>query len=358
MKIAVGLSGGVDSAVTALLLKQQGHEVTGVTMAIWDNSYTVNKISDKHACFGPDEVEDIKEAENFCNNIGIPYYVYNCAREYHEIVLEYLRKEYQAGRTPNPCVKCNQQVKLAVLPELIKKSGLIFDKFATGHYAKIEQHPETKRFVLKKACDKSKDQTYFLYRLSQEQLSNLMFPLGDYLKSNVRVIAKSNNIKVWNKRDSQNFFCGNYNDLLNFPEQEGIIVHINGRILGKHKGIWNYTIGQRKGLDIAFHEPLYVVKLDKNENQVVVGPKEFVYNQEFLVKDINYIALENLYNETNAMVKIRSTQQEFAALLAPAGNDHIKVTCDVPQSAITPGQSAVFYQDDIVLGGGVIDLIE
>jgi len=326
-------------------------------MSIWDHSRQVTAPTGKHACFGPEEKDDINEAKEFCNYLGIPFYVYDCAKEYQNLVLDYFREEYRAGRTPNPCVKCNQQVKLDVLPELMKKSGQTFDKFATGHYAKVEQHPETGRYLLKKARDSAKDQTYFLYRLTQAQLENLLFPLGDYLKDEIREIARKNNLAVHNKTDSQDFYCGDYNDLLNFQETEGNIIHVNGQVLGRHKGIWNYTIGQRKGLNISYTEPLYVIEIDQKGNNVIVGPKKHVYRKKFLVNNLNYVALDGITGPVETQVKIRSSQQEFKAVIAPHDNALIKVTSNERQSAITPGQSAVFYQDDIVLGGGVIEKV-
>ncbi len=357
MKIAVGLSGGVDSAVTAYLLKEQGHDVFGVTMAIWNNSTNVTSHTGKHACFGPEEQDDINEARALCNELDIPFQVYDCSTAYKKIVLDYFKREYLAGRTPNPCIQCNQQIKLDVLPTMIQDSGETFDKFATGHYARVEFNESAGRFMLKKALDSSKDQTYFLYRLTQTQLEKLLLPLGEFEKTEVRKIARDNQISLYDKSDSQDFYSGDYNDLIDIRERTGNLVHVDGRVLGQHKGVWNYTIGQRKGLGVSSPEPLYVINIDAHSNQVVVGPREYVYNNSFLVDQLNWIAFADLKVSTKVNMKIRSSQQEFEALIEPVEQGKVKVTSTEPQSAITPGQSAVFYQDDLVLGGGIIDRV-
>ncbi len=357
MKIAVGLSGGVDSAVTAYMLKEQGHDVFGVTMAIWNHSTNVTSHTGKHACFGPEEQDDIDEARVLCNELKIPFQVYDCSTAYKKIVLDYFKREYLAGRTPNPCIQCNQQIKLDVLPTMIQDSGEAFDKFATGHYARVNYQESSGRYVLLKAVDSSKDQTYFLYRLTQPQLQKLLLPLGEFEKTEVRKIARQNQISLHDKSDSQDFYSGDYNDLIDIRERTGNIVHIDGKVLGQHKGVWNYTIGQRKGLGISSSEPLYVINIDAHSNQVVVGPREYVFNDSFLVDQLNWIAVADLKSATRVNMKIRSSQQEFEALIEPVEHGKVKVICTEPQSAITPGQSAVFYQDDLVLGGGVIDRV-
>lgn len=350
-KVIVGLSGGVDSSVAAYLLKQQGYEVTGVTMALWTGHYSS---SGKHACYGPDEQEEINEARELAGIIGIPYHVFDCSARYKEQVLDYFKKEYLSGRTPNPCIQCNQWIKFGMLPEMAKREGLSFGYFATGHYAKVKWDEARKRFLLLKGVDPKKDQTYFIHRLSQDQLSKVIFPLGDMTKDQVRDIAREIHIPLVEKEESQDFYSGNYKELLDVTDQPGNIVDRKGNVLGHHKGIWNYTIGQRKGLGIAFTEPLYVLEIDNENNQVIAGTHDEVMATEFYVDDLNWIAIEKLDHPLELEVKIRSANRATTALVEPAGDDLVKVIFRKPNDGITPGQSAVFYMDDIVFGGGII----
>lgn len=349
--IIVGLSGGVDSSVAAYLLKQQGYEVIGVTMAIWDGRY---RSTTKHACYGSNEEDEIREARELAEKLGIPYHVFNCAAEYKQTVLDYFKVEYLAGRTPNPCIQCNQLIKFGMLPMMAKKSGIAFDYFATGHYARIEFDTKTERFLLKKATDINKDQTYFIYRLSQEQLSRVMFPIGEYTKPEIKDLARRVGITLEDKEESQDFYGGDYKDLLEVDENPGNIVDSTGKILGHHKGIWNYTIGQRKGLGIANPEPLYVLGFNKVENTVIVGIREETYSRSLIVTDLNWISVPGIDSNRECTVKIRSAQKERDALLEPRETGEVKVTFFQPNDAITPGQSAVFYDRDLVLGGGII----
>jgi len=349
--VLVGLSGGVDSSVAAYLLMQQGYNVIGVTMAIWDGKYTS---TGKHACYGPDEEEEIREAREVAEALNIPYHVFDCAVEYKELILSYFKAEYLAGRTPNPCVKCNQLIKFGMLPLLAEKGGLLYDYFATGHYARVEKNDADNRFLLKKGVDPRKDQTYFIYRLSQEQLSRILFPLGEYTKPEVRELAREANLPVVEKAESQDFYGGDYKELLEMPDKEGDIVLANGKILGQHQGFWNYTIGQRKGLGVAYTEPLYVVKLDPEQNRVIVGIREETYESMFEVADLNWISIERLTAPMEVTCKIRSAQREREATIVPGEKGDVKVTFFYATDAITPGQSAVFYDGDIVVGGGII----
>lgn len=353
MKILVGMSGGVDSSVAALILKQAGHEVIGVTMSIWGKN-TDHKGGSKNACYGPDEKEDIEEAEKICKLIGIPFYVLDCVEAYENIVLNDFRKEYVAGRTPNPCIWCNSQIKFGALPLLAEKSGIDFDKFATGHYAKVIQDAKTGKYLLKTAFDLRKDQTYFLYRLNQTQLSRVLFPLCDYTKEEVKRIAEQNNLPVFDKPESQDFYCGDYNELLEVAAKEGNIVDRQGNILGKHNGIWNYTLGQRKGLRIAARKPLYVIELDKKKNEVIVGFEEETLNKTLIAGNLSWIAFESPCKEMDVQAKIRSSQASKSVTVKPLNEKEVLVEFDEPQKAIAPGQSIVFYQGDIVLGGGII----
>ncbi|MBQ2645381.1 tRNA 2-thiouridine(34) synthase MnmA [bacterium] len=355
MKILVGLSGGVDSSVTALILKQQGHDVIGATMSIWGKNGIAEKSGHKNACYGPDEKEDIEEARKIASQLNIPYYVFDCANDYEKIVLDNFKKEYLEGHTPNPCVWCNALIKFGILPTLAKQNGLIFDKFATGHYARIVE--ENGKFFLKRGIAQNKDQSYFLYRLKQEQLKNIIMPLGDYTKDEIRKIAKENNLYSAEKPDSQDFYGGDYNELLNVKEKEGNIVNLDGKILGKHKGIWNYTIGQRKGLGVSASEPLYVLSLRKETNEVVVGFADKTFKKSLIAEQLNWISIEKLTEEKQVKAKIRSTQQPVPATIIPYENDKVKVTFDDLQKSIAIGQSAVFYEDDTVVGGGIIQSV-
>lgn len=354
MKILVGLSGGVDSSVAALILKQQGHEVVGATMSIWGKDGMAAKSGHKNACYGPDEKEDIEEARKIATQIGIPYYVFNCVEQYEQIVLDNFKSEYIQGRTPNPCVWCNALVKFGVLPLIAKENGIEFDKFATGHYARVEE--KDGRFLLKRGIAPHKDQSYFLYRLKQEQLKNIILPLGSYTKDQIRKIAKDNGLEVAEKPDSQDFYDGDYNELLDVKEKDGNIVDLDGKILGHHKGIWNYTIGQRKGIGVSANEPLYVLELRKDTNEVVIGPADKTFKKELTAVNLNWIAFDKLENERKVYAKIRSTQQPTPVTITPNGDD-VDVVFDELQKSIAIGQSVVFYDEDVVLGGGVIDKV-
>jgi tRNA-uridine 2-sulfurtransferase len=352
--IAVGMSGGIDSSVTAYLLKKQGFNVIGVTMAVWEGDYAH---TGKSSCYGPDEQEEIEQSKKIADIIGIPFQVFDCKKNYKEIVLKYFKDEYLSGRTPNPCVVCNQKVKMNILPDLVKDAGINYDYFATGHYARIAFDEKSGRYLLKKGVDNKKDQSYFLHRLSQEQLKRTMFPLGGMTKEEIKTIARDANLPVVDKKESQDFCAGDYKELLEVSDREGDIVDKNGKILGKHKGFWNFTIGQRKGLGIGFTEALYVVELDSINNKVIVGTITDLNMKSFLVNDLNWIAFEELKQPIEATVKIRYAQRELEAKIEPYDADNIKITLLTSGEAITPGQSAVIYQDDVVVGGGFIERV-
>lgn len=356
MKILVGLSGGVDSAVCALILKKQGYDVIGATMSIWgDKGIAHAHSTKKNACYGPDEAEDIESARKIAEQIGIPYYVFDCKNEYEKIVLENFKKEYKEGRTPNPCVWCNALVKFSVLPDIARLNGVEFDKFATGHYARVEENDG--HFYLKKGIDPKKDQSYFLYRLTEDKLKNILLPLGELTKEETRQIAKENNLLVADKGDSQDFYSGDYNELLNLEEKEGNIVDTEGNILGKHKGIWNFTIGQRKGIKVSSSAPLYVIKLDKDKNEVVVGNVDKTFKKAAKIIDVNLINNNQTLLDNKVDVKIRSTGS-FVPALVQKCDFGLKIIFDDFQKSVAPGQSIVIYKDDICLGGGVIDGVE
>ena len=343
MKIAVGLSGGVDSAVTAALLKSQGHAVVGVTMKIWRGGRY--RGGEKDACFGPCEAGDIARAENLCRTLDIPYHVFDCADEYEKVVLDYFRSEYLAGKTPNPCVRCNVFMKFGVLPNLARKSGIDFDKFATGHYARIREKNGV--FHLLRGTDEKKDQSYFLYRLKQSQLANLLFPLGGLHKTEVRELAAKFGLEVKDKPDSQDFYSGDHTELLNTPPCLGNIIDIAGNVLGTHEGFWNYTIGQRKGLGVAAKHPLYVLELNPCRNEVVVGNAEDTLRHELKLADCSWIAGGVPAGEVQ--VKVRSASKLLPAVFE---NDTLQFPDGV--SAAARGQSAVLYRNEEVLGGGII----
>lgn len=354
LKVLVGMSGGVDSSVAALILKQQGHEVIGATMSIWGKGGMAKKSGHKNACYGPDEIEDIAEAERIAEQLDIPYYVFNCVEQYEKIVLENFKNEYLNGRTPNPCVWCNALVKFGALPLMARENGIDFDKFATGHYARIEKKND--RYLLKRGIAEKKDQSYFLYRLKQEQLKDILLPLGTYTKDNIRQIAEENNLKVAFKPDSQDFYDGDYNELLNTNPQKGNIVDTDGRILGEHNGFWNYTVGQRKGLNISSTAPLYVLRTDKDKNEVIVGFRDKTLNNKLTATNLNWIAFDNPPQNINCTAKIRSSQQPQDVIVR-----YNSGTCDVEflnfQQSVSVGQSIVFYNEDTLLGGGIIDKI-
>lgn len=354
MKIAVGMSGGVDSSVAALVLKQQGHEVIGITMSIWDGSFAYSH-SGKNACYGPDEKEDIEAAREICMKLDIPFHVIDCSGEYKKTVIEYFRNEYLNARTPNPCIVCNQKIKFGNMLSTAKTSGISFDKFATGHYAQIECDHGSDRFILKKGFDRNKDQSYFLYKLSQQQLASAIFPVGSMTKDEVRGLARKSGLPVSEKEESQDFYSGDYRELLNVTDTEGEIVDLSGRVIGNHKGIWNYTPGQRKGLGIASSEPLYVVRLENSSNRVVAGTKKDIERTSFQVRNINWIALHKVSKKFNAAVKTRSTQSGDDAVIELINSFNAKVTFTSGGTSISPGQSAVFYDGDTVIGGGVIE---
>ena len=354
IKVAVGLSGGVDSSVAAVLLKEKGHEVIGITMEIFDGSVEV-KHSGKHTCYGPGEKEDVERAASVCKKLGIPFHVIDLRKEYRKHVIEYFRSEYLAGRTPNPCIVCNHLLKFGFLLEKAKKSGVDFDFYATGHYARIEKSGE--RFLLKKAKDPSKDQTYFLYGLTPEQLSHTLFPIGQYTKHQVREIARAHGLETADCPESQDFMADtDYSTLFNKEEVKGgPIVDEKGDILGKHGGIIHYTIGQRRGLGIAAPRPLYVSKIEAESNRIVVTEKENLFSGGLIAKDLNLLAVDRLERPYKVKVKIRLKHSAADAMVFPHEKNKAEIRFEDPQISVTPGQSAVFYVNDTVFGGGIIE---
>ena len=353
MNILVGMSGGVDSSTVAALLQAQGHQVTGVTMSLWrdDNPYAGGT---KDACYGPGEKADIEAARQVCAALGIPFHVFDCAREYERRVIDYFRDEYLAGRTPNPCVRCNAALKFGLLPDLARQAGLDFDAFATGHYARVRQAPGG-RFQLLRAVDLPKDQSYFLCRLSQEQLARQRFPLGELHKAEVRDLARKFGLAVAEKHDSQDFYSGEISELLQQPDRDGDIVEEGtGRILGHHTGYWKYTIGQRRGLGVASTAPLYVIGIDPCHNRVTLGHAEAVRHHRLAADNFNWVSVDAPDAPLQCQVKVRSVQNPVECTLTPLGDGRYDAQFPDGIYAVAPGQAAVFYQGDLLLGGGFI----
>jgi len=356
-KIVVAMSGGVDSSVAAALLKEKGYEVTGITMEVWDREALPGDRT-RHSCYGPGEEEDIEDARKVAQVLGIPFYTFDLRQEYRIEVLDYFCHEYLLGRTPNPCIRCNRMVKFDALLKKARDSGLEFDYSASGHYAQVEYDESKPRYLLKKARDRAKDQSYFLFSLSQDQLGRSLFPLGSYTKAEVRKMARALGLGVEDKPESQNFTGAGYSTLVEAVAKSGPILDRRGNVLGQHPGIPFYTIGQRKGLGISAGEPLYVIGIDPERNAIVVGSKEEVYGDELIASKLNWIAIRQLQQPMEVKAKIRYHHKEAEAVVAPLDKGKVRVKFEDPQMAITPGQAVVFYADDTVMGGGTIERTE
>ena len=352
-KVVVAMSGGVDSSVTAALLKEQGYQVSGVTMKIGAGE-VFSAEGRRHGCYGPGEEKDIEDARRVAKTLGIPFYVFDLKQEYKAEVLDYFCHEYLSGRTPNPCIKCNHQIKFDALVEKARDSGIEFDYFATGHYARIVYDESKHRYLLKKARDLTKDQSYFLFSLSQKQLGRSLFPVGDYTKEVVRKMASDFGLGVDKKPESQDFIAGGYFPLIK-AAQPGPILNQAGNMLGEHRGVSFYTVGQRKGLGISAKNPLYVTDINLERNAIIVGSKEELYHDELIASGLNLIAIERLQQPADVKTKIRYRHQETEAMIAPLDEDKVYIRFKEPQMAITPGQAVVFYDDDTVIGGGIIE---
>jgi len=350
VKVVVAMSGGVDSSVAAALLKEEGYEVIGVTMQIWPPE------SRKFGgCCGVAAIED---ARKVAHTLGIPHYVMNLRDVFAEKVINNFIDEYRRGRTPNPCVRCNQHIKFDALLE--KARGLGVDFIATGHHARIEKEKDT--YLLKKGLDRNKDQSYFLYALTQEQLSRSLMPIGKLTKEEVREIARALILPVASKPQSQEIcfipdddYCGFIKDNIPGAAKSGPILDEKGKVLGTHRGIISHTIGQRKGLGIAAGEPLYVIAIDPERNAIVVGSKEKAFRDELVASDLNWIALDRPDFPLPTRAKIRYRHPEADAVVTSLGEDKVNVKFTRPQMAITPGQAVVFYDEDVVVGGGTIE---
>ncbi len=350
-RVLLGLSGGVDSAVSALMLQERGYEVTAARMSVYAGPDAPGLTA---GCYGRSAGEDTASAEALARRLNIPFHVLDCAEAYEELVLGYFRREYLAGRTPNPCVRCNQTIKFGALWRAAEAAGIAFDFFATGHYARIERSAETGRPLLKRGLDPRKDQSYFLYRLSREQLARTLFPLGELTKDEVRRRAAAYGLAVHDRPDSQDFYGGDYVELLGAADREGAIVDTAGRVLGRHQGFWRYTPGQRRGLGVAGGVPLYVLRVIPERNEVVVGAAEENASSGCLLDDLSFLAPEPAPG-TNLRARLRSSQplQDVTAA-GRDGSGRLRVNFWKKLSGLAPGQSLVLYQDDVVVGGGII----
>jgi tRNA-specific 2-thiouridylase len=371
-KVVVGMSGGVDSSVAAYLLQKQGYEVIGVTMQIWQDE-DVCSMEENGGCCGLSAVED---ARRVASVLDIPYYVMNFKQEFKENVIDYFVGEYLEARTPNPCIACNRYVKWE---SLLKRSLDIGASYiATGHYASIEKLPNG-RYTIKKSVTQAKDQTYALYNLTQHQLSHTLMPVGAFAKDEIREIAKDLKLPVANKPDSQEICFVSDNDYAGFiadyleekkrkaieegkeePQSEflgmtpGNYVNTAGEVIGRHRGLIHYTVGQRKGLGIAMGQPIFVVELRPETNEVVLGNANEVFSDHLTANHLNFMSIEDLEGELIVDAKIRYSHKGARCTIKKTGPDEVLCVFDEPQRAITPGQAVVFYQGDYVVGGGTI----
>ncbi len=354
-KAVIAMSGGVDSSVAAYLMGKKGYECIGATMKLYSNEDI--GISNKHTCCSAEDVED---ARSVAYSLDIPYYVFNFSDNFKENVIERFVSAYENGITPNPCIDCNRYLKFEKL--FLRAKELNFDYVVTGHYAQIEFNKEKNRYLLKKAVDKTKDQSYVLYCMTQEQLKHTLFPLGGMEKSEVRKIAEEKGFVNADKHDSQDICFVQDKKYYDFIEQytgksypEGDFVDINGNILGTHKGIIRYTIGQRRGLGVSISNiPTFVISVDPKQNTVTLGREQDLYTKTLTAKNINLISVERINEPMRVKAKVRYRQTEQWAVVTQSDDDTLNIEFDEPQRAVTKGQAVVLYDGDIVVGGGII----
>jgi tRNA-specific 2-thiouridylase len=351
-RVVVGMSGGVDSSAAAALLLEQGYDVIGITLKLWPQD-CVSRAEDK--CCGPQAVTD---ARSVCHKLNIPYYLVDESDIFQKQVIHYFAEEYKAGRTPNPCVMCNEKLKFGALLERARQWGA--DYIATGHFARLEKRGDG-RMLLKKGCDSRKDQSYFLFSLRQNQLARALFPLGEKTKKDTRQVARECQLKTADKEESMEICFvpdkdyGRFLSMANLAQKHrGEIVNRQGRVLGYHEGIEFYTIGQRKGLGISTSKPVYVIELDAARNCVVVGDDTDLDRAEFRVRNCNWIPFDQPPEEMIVSAKIRYNHPGVPATVRAGAGGEAKVSLHAPQRAITPGQACVFYDGDLVVGGGWI----
>jgi len=363
--IAVAMSGGVDSSTVAAMLRAEGSNVIGLTMQLWNQRRLAGREGMPESVQGRCcSLDDVYDARRVAETIGIPYYVVNHEDRFERDVVRPFVQEYLSGRTPIPCSLCNNHLKFDQLLAVAQQIGA--DAVATGHYARVEFDESRNRWLLKRPTDRSKDQTYFLFGLTQEQLSRTLFPLGGMTKPEVRELARKYGLALAEKPDSQEICFvpgGDYKKFLDaylseqgdsLPDTAGELVTTDGRVIGEHGGIHNFTVGQRKGLGVATGSPLYVLQIKGDKRQVVVGEQENLYSRTLLTRRTNLISTDDLREPMRVSVKIRHRHESAAATIEKTGADEIVVTFDEPQRAVTPGQAAVFYDGDIVVGGGWI----
>ena len=354
-RVAIAISGGVDSSVAAALLKDKGFEVIGLHMKLYRGPE--NDIRNKSCC----SIDETLDARLACHRLGIPFYAIDYQQEFRETVINYFIEGYSSGNTPNPCVMCNKKIKSSLL--LKKATELDCEHLATGHYARISSNPYTGNTQLSRPQDLSKDQTYFLHGIPSEDLNRLMFPLSEITKTEVRKIARKLRLSAANKPDSQEvcFVPKDYREFLKNEMNEtplpGEFTSISGEVLGEHKGIPFYTIGQRKGLGINDTTPYYVVKIDKENNRIILGKENDLYSKTIYVSSVNWVSISAPATSISAFVKLRYAHHGANATLIPESRNKVRLELENSERAVTPGQAAVFYQDNILLGGGMIDFL-